>query len=188
MRIRNISLTFILFLFFTTLHAQRSQPTNILQKMFYTGEVCNQHPQGNHPAYICNVFRSVKKNNISFVDPQKQNVDISVLFWIEKDDKNNINLYIIDSENMDVICHGSLVIRSYKYEDGFDYYMFDCTYDNLMGNKKITKPFSIFASRLPSNNKFSIIMPVNNNLTLNMAGESGFGLEDYQNPLYNILK
>ena len=82
----------------------------------------------------------------------------------------------------------TLVIRSYKYEDGFDYYMFDCTYDNLMGNKKITKPLSIFASRLPSNNKFSIIMPVNNNLTLNMAGESGFGLEDYQNPLYNILK
>ena len=78
--------------------------------------------------------------------------------------------------------------RRYKYEDGFDYYMFDCTYDNLMGNKKITKPLSIFASRLPSNNKFSIIMPVNNNLTLNMAGESGFGLEDYQNPLYNILK
>ena len=84
MRIRNISLTFILFLFFTTLHAQRSQPTNILQKMFYTGEVSNQHPQGNRPAYICNVFRSVKKNNISFVDPQKQNVDISVLFWIKR--------------------------------------------------------------------------------------------------------
>ena len=67
----------------------------------------------------------------------------TILLWIEKDDKDNINLYIIDSESMDVICSGRLLIKSYKYEDGFDYYMFDCTYDNLMGNKKITKPLSI---------------------------------------------
>ena len=188
MRIQKILFTFILPLFFTALHAQRPQPINILQKMFYTGEVSNQHPQGNRPAYICNVFRSVKKNNISFVDPEKQNVDISILLWIEKDDKGNINLYIIDSESMDIICSGKLLIKSYKYEDGFDYYMFDCTYDNLMGNKKITKPLSIFTSRLPYNNRFSIIMPINNSLTLNMAGESGLGLENYQNPLYDILK
>ena len=188
MRLQKTLFTFILPLFFTTLNAQRPQPTNILQKMFYTGEVSNQHPQENRPAYICNVFRSVKKNNISFVDPEKHNVDISILLWIEKDDKNNINLYIIDSENMDVICYGSLLIRSYKYEDGFDYYMFDCTYDNLMGNKKITMPLSFYTTRLPYNNKFSIIMPINNSLTLNMAGESGFGLENYQNSLYDILK
>ena len=31
-------------------------------------------------------------------------------------------------------------------------------------------------------------MPINNSLTLNMAGESGFGLENYQNSLYDILK
>ena len=110
------------------------------------------------------------------------------MLWIEKDDKGNINLYIIDSESMDIICSGKLLIKSYKYEDGFDYYMFDCTYDNLMGNKKITMPLSFYTTRLPYNNKFSIIMPINNSLTLNMAGESGFGLENYQNSLYDILK
>ena len=85
------------------INAQPPQTVNFLQKMFYTGQYSTQHPQVENAAYICNVFRSVKKNDISIISPESKRIDISVMFWIERENNGNIKLYIIDTNNMNVI-------------------------------------------------------------------------------------
>lgn len=188
MRKKILLLVLIFICVLIDINAQPPQTINFLQKMFYTGQYSTQHPQEENAAYICNVFRSVKKNDISIISPESNRIDISVMFWIERENNGTIMLYIIDTENMNVISTGTLVVKEHKYENGFDYYMLDCLYDNLMGHTNFTHQLSIYSTRAANNNMFSIIMPIEETLTLNLAGQAGVGLNGYQNSLYDILK
>lgn len=112
------------------------------------------------------------------------------MFWIERENNGNIKLYIIDTNNMNVISTGKLVVKEHKYIDGYDFYMLECQYDNLMGHTNYTQSLSFYTPRVLSNNnnRFSIIMSIEETLTLYLAGQAGVGLDGYQNPLYDILK
>lgn len=146
---------------------------DVLVKIFDVGDISTAQPASTDNVFFAGIFLSIRRNKVQLLDQQNRQIDISVSMVVENMN-SNLRLFILNSKTQSILSCANLSLKDKKInnETGVIYYLFDATYDNLMGHKNWTQPIS-FCARREHPEIFSIIMELGKNLMLELAGITG---------------
>ena len=167
-----LSLLLFVVLFTNNLSAQNK--SSALIRMFDVGVYSDAMHTGND-CMITNYFLSVKKNNIELLNVSEMEADGGVMFIVERSTQFGLRLFIMNSENKKILSCATLKKLKTERDGEYDFYLFDATFDKLMGYSNKNVRLSFFCKKnitqtMDSCN--SIMMSINDNLVIEILGLS----------------
>lgn len=153
--------------------AQNSK--NVLLPIFDVGDVSTLQPSYEGKILAIPAFLSVRRNQVQMLDVAHQQIDMSVLFLLEHVSGKSPRLFIVNAQSKTVLSCATLSNMNVQGKGDDVVYTFSALYDNLLGHKKWNAKLSLMAKRNEALgiNAISIIMPLDENLMLELVGIIG---------------
>lgn len=153
--------------------AQNSK--NVLLPIFDVGDVSSLQPSNDGRVLAIPAFLSVRRNQLQMLDVPHQQIDMSVLFLLEHVSGNSPRLFIVNAQTKQILSCATLSNMIIQGKEADTVYTFSALYDNLLGHKNWKSKLSLMARRNETLglNAISIIMPLGDNLVLELVGIIG---------------
>lgn len=153
--------------------AQNSK--NVLLPIFDVGDVSTLQPSSDGKILAIPAFLSVRRNQVQMLDVAHQQIDMGVLFLLEHVTGKSPRLFIVNAQTKTVLSCATLSKMNVQGNGADAVYTFAALYDNLLGHKNWKVDLSLMAKRNEALgvNAISIIMPLDENLMLELVGIIG---------------
>lgn len=153
--------------------AQNSK--NVLLPIFDVGDASVLQPSNEGKVLVIPAFLSARRNQVQMLDVAHQQIDMSVLFLLEHVSGKSPRLFIVNAQTKKILSCATLNDMTTQGRDADTVYNFTALYDNLLGHKNWKANLSLMSRRNETLglNAISIIMPLDDNLVLELVGIVG---------------
>lgn len=165
----------VILMFIFTVGGMAQNSKNVLLPIFDVGDVSSLQPSNAGKVLVIPAFLSVRRNQLQMLDVAHQQIDMSVLFLLENVSGNRPRLFIVNAQTKQILSCATLSNMTIKGKDADTVYTFSALYDNLLGHKDWKSNLSLMSKRNEALglNAISIIMPLDDNLVLELVGIIG---------------